>query len=57
MKDPFLKHFLGIKTQCTTLSVEMAYYFDHKTNRKPFNPQFRQKTKNFTSKQLVRTEI
>ena len=56
MKDPFLKHFLGIKTQCTTPSVEMAYYFDHKTNLKPFNLQFRQKT-NFTSKQLVRTEI
>ena len=57
MKDPFLKHFLGIKTQCTTPSVELAYHFDHKTNLKPFNLQFRRKTKNLTSKRLVRTEI
>ena len=33
----------------------MAYCFDHKTNLKPLNPQFRQKTMNFTSKRLVRT--
>ena len=44
MKDPFLTHFLGLKTQCTTLSVEIAYHFDHKTNLKPLNLQFRQKT-------------
>ena len=33
----------------------MAYCFDHKTNLKPLNLQFRQKTKNFTSKRLVTT--
>ena len=33
----------------------MTYHFDHKTNLKPFNLQFGQKTKNFTSKRLVKT--
>ena len=55
MKDSFLKRFLGLKTQFSTQSDEMAYYFDHKTNLKPLNLQFRQKTKNFNRKQLVRT--
>ena len=44
-----------LKTQCTTESVEMAYYFDHLLNLKPLNPQFRQEIKIFYSKRLVTT--
>ena len=32
----------------------MTYHSDHKTNLKPSNLQFRQKTKNFNTKRLVR---
>ena len=32
----------------------MIYHSDHKTNLKPLNLQFRQKTKNFYTKRLVR---
>ena len=47
--------FFSFKPQCTTKSVEMAYYFDDLPNLKPLNPQFRQETKKFYSKRLVRT--
>ena len=49
-----MKCRLGLKTQCATKSVEMAYYFDHLPNLKPFNLQFRQKIKIFYTKRLVR---
>ena len=44
IRNPFIK---GLKTQCTTKSVEMAYYFDPLPNLKPLNLQFRQKIKIF----------
>ena len=53
-RNPFLKHCLGLKTQCTTESVEMAYYSNPLTNLEPLNLPFKQKIKNFYSKRLVR---
>ena len=44
-----------VKTQCTTKSVEMAYYFDDLLNLKPLNPQYREEAKNCYSKRLVIT--
>ena len=32
----------------------MTYYSNHQTNLKPLNLQFRQKTKNFYTKRLIR---
>ena len=54
-KNPFIKCCLGLKTQCTTKSVEMAYHYDHLLNLKPLNVQFRQEIKIFYTKRLVRT--
>ena len=50
-----LKCSLGLKTQCTTKSVKMAYYFDHLPNLKPLNLPFRQEIRIFYTKRLTRT--
>ena len=55
IKNPFSNCCLGLKTQCTTKSVEMAYSFDHLLNLKPLNLPFKQEIRIFYTKRLTRT--